>query len=94
MQRNPTYWENPAQFDPSRFLDEKRVWRPQFAYFPFGGGPRQCIGINFALMEAQLVLAIIAASYQLTLVAGCVVEPEALITLRPRDGVLIHIEAI
>ncbi len=90
MHRNPIYWENPERFDPMRFLNPQ--WRPHFSYFPFGGGARQCIGMNFAMMEAQLVLATVAQSYRLKLVEGTKVVPEALITLRPRNGVPVVIE--
>ncbi len=90
MHRNPIYWENAERFDPTRFLNPQ--WRPHFSYFPFGGGSRQCIGMNFALMEAQLVLATVAQSYRLKLAEGTKVVPEALITLRPRDGVHVVIE--
>ncbi len=92
MHRNPNYWENPERFDPTRFLGDNLQWRPHYSYFPFGGGARQCIGMNFALMEAQLVLATVAQSYRVKLVEGVKVEPEALVTLRPRDGVPVVIE--
>lgn len=73
-------------FDPKRFAPDQAAGRPRYAYFPFGGGPRVCIGNNFALMEAQLVLATIAQHYQLRLVPGHPVEPEAFLSLRPRSG--------
>lgn len=87
--RHPDFWENPEGFDPERFSPEHSGNRPQYAYFPFGGGPRTCIGNNFALMEAQLVIADIAQKYRLELVPGHVVEPEPMITLRPRNGILM-----
>jgi cytochrome P450 len=65
---------------------------PRFAYFPFGGGARQCIGNTFALMEAALVLATIAQKFRLRLVAGHPVVPLASITLRPRHGVRVMLE--
>ena len=68
---------------------ERSAGRPRFAYFPFGGGPRQCIGNAFALMEAQLVLATDAQRYCLRLVPGHPVEPQVLLTLRPRYGLLM-----
>ncbi|MBI5930837.1 MAG: cytochrome P450 [Chloroflexi bacterium] len=92
MHRNPNYWEKPEQFNPTRFLDDSRPWRPPFSYFPFGGGARQCIGMNFAMMEAQLILATVAQKYQLHLVPTTKVEPEALLTLRPRNGLPMTIE--
>ncbi len=84
--RHPEFWENPEGFDPDRFLPERSESRPRYAYFPFGGGPRQCSGKGFALVEAQLLLAMICQRYELDLMAGWPVEPDALITLRPRNG--------
>jgi len=66
---------------------------PRFAYFPFGGGPRQCIGNTFALMEATLILATIVRKFRLRLVANHPVVPLASITLRPRHGVRVVLEA-
>jgi cytochrome P450 len=85
--RHPEFWDEPDKFDPERFTPERVAARPRYAYFPFGGGPRQCIGNNFALMEAQLVLATVAARYRLRLTPGQHVEPEASITLHPRHGI-------
>lgn len=89
--RHPGLWENPEGFDPERFTPERSTDRLQYAYFPFGGGPRTCIGNNFALMEAQLIVAAIAQKYRLELVPGHVVAPEPVITLRPRHGILMHL---
>jgi cytochrome P450 len=84
--RHPAFWEEPEAFDPERFTPERSAGRPRFAYIPFGGGPRQCIGNTFAMMEAQLVLATVAQRYCLRLVPGHPVEPQVLLTLRPRYG--------
>ena len=84
--RHPACWEEPEVFDPERFTPERSTDRPRFAYFPFGGGPRQCIGNSFAMMEAQLVLATIAQRYSLRLVPGHPVVPQVLLTMRPRYG--------
>ena len=84
--RHPAFWENPEVFEPERFTPERSASRPHHAYFPFGGGPRTCIGSNFALMEMQLILATVAQRYRLRLVPGHQVEPEALLSLRPRCG--------
>jgi cytochrome P450 len=84
--RHPTYWENPEGFDPERFAPERSRERPPYAYFPFGGGPRMCIGNNFALMEGQLILATIAQRFRLDLVPGHPVVPEPLVTLRAKYG--------
>ena len=85
--RHPEYWEKPEEFYPEHFLPEKVKTRLRFAYFPFGGGPRQCIGNNFALMEAQLIIATVAQKYRLRLADEQKIEPEASVTLRPRGGV-------
>jgi cytochrome P450 len=86
-QRHPKYWEKPEEFYPEHFLAEKSATRPRFAYFPFGGGPRQCIGNNFALMEAQLIIATVAQKYRLRLADELEIEPQTSLTLRPRGGV-------
>jgi cytochrome P450 len=90
--RHPAFWENPGVFDPERFHPERAAGRPHFAYFPFGGGPRQCIGNQFALMEAQLILATVAQQYRLRLVSGHKVEPEVVLTIRPRHGLPVTLQ--
>src|SRR6266699_5729559 len=75
--RHPAFWDNPEVFEPERFTPERSASRPHYTYFPFGGGPRVCIGNNFALMEMQLILATVAQRYKLRLVPGHTVEPEA-----------------
>lgn len=92
--RHPAFWEQPERFDPERFTPQRSAGRPEYAYFPFFRGPRMCIGNNFALMEAQLVLATIAQHYQLRLVPGHLVEPEPLLTLRPRGGLPMTLHEI
>ena len=92
--RLPTYWDNPEGFDPERFTPERSEGRPRFAYFPFGGGPRICIGNNFAMMEMQLVLATIAQRYRLDLTPGQVIEPEPMVTLRPRNGIQMTVRPL
>ena len=86
-QRHPKYWPNPNDFNPENFSPENIASRPRFSYFPFGGGPRQCIGNNFAQMEAQLIIATIAQKYRLRLADGQTIEPEPSVTLRPRNGI-------
>ena len=81
--RHPKYWEKPEEFYPEHFLSEKVAARPRFAYFPFGAGARQCIGNNFALMEAQLIIATVAQKYRLRLIDEQPIKPETSITLRP-----------
>jgi len=85
--RHPAHWEDPEGFDPDRFSPERSKGRHRMAYFPFGGGPRLCIGNGFALMEAQLILATIARDWRLDLVPGHPVEAEPLVTLRPKHGI-------
>jgi cytochrome P450 len=90
LHRDERYWSEPERFDPDRFarVDDGR---PDFAYIPFSGGPRHCIGRHFALLEAQLVLATIRRRARIELVENQVIEPEALVTLRPRHGVLANV---
>ncbi len=90
--RHPQFWENPERFDPERFSPARAAGRPRYAFFPFGGGPRMCIGNIFALTEAQLVLASVAQRYRLRLVPGHRVELHPLVTLRPRYGVKVTLE--
>ena len=84
MHHHPYYWERPEEFQPERFAEEWDQSIPKFAYFPFGGGPRVCIGNSFAMMEATLVLATIMQRYHLSLAPGQTIEMEPLITLRPK----------
>lgn len=90
--RHPELWEDPEGFDPDRFLPERSADRHRFAYLPFGGGPRQCIGNGFAMMEATLVLATVAQRYRLALVPGSEVALEPTVTLRPRHGLPMRLE--
>ena len=92
MHRDPRYWGDPEKFDPERFTPEAKASRPRFAYFPFGGGPRQCIGESFAWMEGVLVLATLAQRWQARLVPGHRVELFPSITLRPRYGMKMTLE--
>jgi cytochrome P450 len=84
--RHPAFWQRPEEFDPERFTPEKSASRPRFAYFPFAGGPRMCVGRDFAMLVSTLVLATVAQRYRLDLVPGHRVEPEALLTLSVRGG--------
>jgi cytochrome P450 len=89
--RHPQYWNQPDAFNPDNFLPESVAARPRFAYFPFGGGPRQCIGNNFAMMEAQLIIAMVAQRFRLKLVSD-EASAEASVTLRPRDPVRMTLQ--
>lgn len=84
--RHPAYWHNPEGFDPDRFLPHEEKRRPKYAYFPFAGGPRQCIGNGFAMMEAQLILATVLQRFNPALQPGHPVVAQPLITLRPKYG--------
>jgi cytochrome P450 len=92
IQRHPDFWPEPERFDPGRFAPEAEKGRPRYAYLPFGGGPRQCIGSNFAMTEATLLLATIAQRYRLHLPPGHVVQPQPLITLQPKGGLPVLAE--
>lgn len=87
VHRRPKLWPDPERFDPERFAADRVASRPRFAYLPFGGGPRQCIGNQFALVEASLILAIVGRRYQVQLVPGQRIVPQPLITLRPKPGI-------
>jgi cytochrome P450 len=92
VHRDPRWYDAPEEFRPDRWEGDLLKRLPKFAYFPFGGGPRQCIGNAFALMEASLILATVAQKFRLRLVANHHVEPLASITLRPRHGVRVALE--
>jgi cytochrome P450 len=89
MHRHPGFWASPEEYRPERFLPAEAAERPSHLYLPFGGGPRICLGQAFALTEATLVLATVLPRVRLHPVPGHVVEPEALVTLRPRHGLLM-----
>jgi cytochrome P450 len=93
MHRDPRYFPDPLRFDPERFSPEAKARRARFTYFPFGAGARQCIGESFAWMEGILLLATISQKWKLNLVEGQTIEPEPLITLRPKYGLQMRIEA-
>jgi cytochrome P450 len=90
--RDARYFPDPLRFDPERWTSEAKESRPQFAYIPFGGGPRRCIGEGFAWAEGILILATLASQWKARLVEGRNVEPKALITLRPKHGMPMAIE--
>jgi cytochrome P450 len=90
--RDPRFFPDPLRFDPDRFSAEGKAQRAKFTYFPFGAGSRQCIGESFAWMEGVLVLATLAQRWKLQLSPGHPVEPQPLITLRPKYGMLMQVE--
>lgn len=89
--RHPAFWDNPEGFDPDRWLDEARQPKHRFAYFPFGGGPRICIGKHFAMLEIMLVLASLAQFYELDLMPGRPIELHPSVTLRPAHGMMMRL---
>jgi cytochrome P450 len=93
MHRDEVFFPDPLRFDPERFSPEAKAGRPKFAYFPFGGGARQCIGEAFAWMEGALLLATLLQKWRFRLLPGQKFEPQSLITLRPRNGVQVIAES-
>jgi cytochrome P450 len=93
MHRNPKYYPEPERFDPERWTPEAKKARPQFSYFPFGGGSRLCIGERFAWMEGVLILATVAQKWKLRLDPGQKVEPQPIITLRTKYGMRMSVES-
>ena len=92
LHRNPKYWSEPEKFDPERFNEENKKQQIPYAYIPFGGGPRLCIGNNFALMEMQFILSMLVRRYQFELVSTAPIELNPLVTLRPKDGIKMRIK--
>ncbi len=87
VHRDSRYFANPDSFDPTRWRNDFEKKLPKGAYFPFGGGPRICIGNTFAMIEMTLVVALIAQRFRFTLVPGQTVTTKQLFTLRPSPGV-------
>ena len=94
VHRDRRWFEEPEAFRPERWEGDFVQRLPRFAYFPFGGGPRQCIGKGLALMEAQLILVLVAQRFRLRHTSGHQVEPQALLTLRPRGGLPMFVEPV
>ena len=94
MHRDARYFPEPEKFDPQRWSagDSRAVSLPRFAYFPFGGGPRVCIGAGFAMMEAVLLLATIAQKFQIQIAPGEKVSMQPSVTLRPRNGIPVKLK--
>jgi cytochrome P450 len=92
MHRDPRFYPNPLRFDPERWTAEAKDARPPYAYFPFGGGARRCIGEGFAWMEGTLLLASIARRWRMRLVPGHTVKEHPRITLRPKHGIRMTME--
>ena len=92
LHHDARFFDDPESFRPDRWADGLAKRNPRYAYFPFGGGPRICIGNSFAQMEAVLLLATIARRYRLPLVPGSVVRPFPTMTLRPDGGVKVVLQ--
>ena len=91
LHRDARWFEEPAAFRPERWAKDLVQRLPRFAYFPFGGGPRQCIGNGFALMEAILILATIAQRFRLSPIPGQRITPTPYVTLRPEPGIRVQL---
>ena len=89
LHRNTAYWDNPEVFNPDNFLPEKIKERPTYAYLPFGGGPRLCIGNNFALMEMQIMLVALVRHFDFDPIETVIPEPQ--ITLKPKGGMKLRV---
>lgn len=92
VHRDDRFFEQAGEFRPERWAGDSVKQLPRFAYFPFGGGPRVCIGSAFAMMEAVLLVATIAQRFRLKVAPDYVVTPLPTITLRPRDGIKVILE--
>tara|TARA_B100001250_G_C19288675_1_gene566499 strand:- start:288 stop:575 length:288 start_codon:yes stop_codon:yes gene_type:complete len=92
MHRHPDFWNKPNEFDPDRFSSENKKKHIPFSYIPFGGGPRLCIGNNFAMMEMQLIIAMIFQKYKFELVTDKdSIDIQPMITLRPKNGIRVKV---
>lgn len=87
VHHNSDVWPNPEGFDPGRFAPSEKESHHRYAHFPFGGGPRMCVGADFAVLEAKIVLALVTRHFRLDLAPGQQIEPEATVTLYPANGV-------
>jgi cytochrome P450 len=91
IHRSRKHWMSPERFDPERFSPEASASRDRLTYLPFGYGPRICIGASFAMTEAVLILATLAQRFRAQIAPGCVVEPQAIFTLRAKNGMHMQI---
>jgi cytochrome P450 len=93
VQRDRRWFDDPEMFQPDRWEHDLAKRLPRYAYFPFGGGPRLCIGNTFAVMEATLLLATIAQRFRFRLAPGASVKPMLSVTLRPAEGLPMVLSA-
>ncbi len=91
LHEDPRYWDDPGQFDPDRWTDDRERERPDYAYFPFGGGPRHCIGMRFAMLEMKLVVATLLDRFELTLLSDPDPELSPGVTLQPDEPVRVRV---
>jgi cytochrome P450 len=92
VHRSERFWDDPAKFDPERFSPERRADRPRFAYFPFGGGPRHCIGKHLSLLEAKLIVATVVGEYDLVFEGETPLELMPSLTMHPRQEMTMRLE--
>lgn len=92
LHRNPKYWKTPNEFDPNRFSPENKKHHVPFSYLPFGGGPRLCIGKNFAQMEMQFILSMLIRRYKFVLSPNQKVDFKPLLTLCPSNGIKVRVQ--
>lgn len=92
MQRDPRYFNEPSRFYPERWTEDFTSGLPKYAYFPFGGGPRVCIGNYFALMEVVLLLATIGQRFRFSLLPEHPVSLMPAMSLRPADGIKVNVQ--
>jgi len=85
--RTPSHWESPERFDPERFVKANEKLRLPFTYLPFGGGPRGCIGGNYAMLQILMILSILLRKYDFELTPGQTIEERAMVILRPKNGI-------
>lgn len=90
--RHPAFWQKPDAFYPDHFLPEAEKARPRYAYFPFGGGARLCIGDQFAKVEMGLIVTAVLQKYRLKLLPNHPVVPDPLVTIRPKHGLMMTIQ--
>jgi cytochrome P450 len=83
----PRYWEDPERFDPQRFNKVNEKLHPPFTYLPFGGGPRGCIGGNYAMLQILMILSTVLTKYDFELTPGQTIEARPMVILRPKHGI-------
>ena len=91
VHRSPRYWDAPLEFDPDRWLDERAEDRPRFAYFPFGGGPRFCIGKQLSMLEARLILGTVAQEYRLEYEGESPIDLRGSLTMHPQEPMSMRV---